>query len=123
MRGKFYRYIYERHGGYQILKDNIHYGWYEDIRDALFDRDNLEKCNWDFEEFVWLPPRFNPYLNMRLPPKGCNHWRQYVSLTDGGFRITKQINGKRKYFGTYPTLDEALDRRDELIENGWNVDG
>ena len=119
--GKFYRYIYKKYNGYQILKDNIHYGWYDDIRWALFDRDRLEACDWDFEEFVWLPERDNPYLTMRLPPKELDNWRQYVYHHDNSFRIQKKINGKLKYFGTYPTLEEALDVRDELIKNDWKI--
>ena len=117
--GKFYRYIYPHHNGYQIKKDNIHYGWYDDIRWALFDRDRLEAVNWDFEEFVWLPEKDNQYLTMRLPPRELDRWRQYVYVSTKGFRIQKKINGELKYFGTFKTLDEALDRRDELIKNGW----
>lgn len=117
--GRFYRYIYPHHNGYQIKKDNIHYGWYDDIRWALFDRDRLESVNWDFEEFVWLPERDNPYLTMKLPPRELDRWRQYVYVSTKGFRIQKKINGKLKYFGTFKTLDEALDKRNELMQKGW----
>lgn len=118
-KGRFYRYISEEHGGYRIKKNNIHYGWYDDIRWALFDRDRLESCDWDIEEFVWLPEKENPYLNMKLPPKELDRWRQYISIGNGGFRITKRINGKQEYFGTYKTMDEAIKVRDTLIKNGW----
>ena len=119
--GRFYRYIYKRHGGYQILKDNVHYGWYDNIRWALYDRDRLEACNWDFEEFVWLPERDNPYLNMHLPPKALDNWRQHVYPNGNSFRVQKTINGKKKYFGVYKTLEEALTVRDELIANNWEM--
>lgn len=115
----FYRYIYPKHNGYQIIKNNTYYGWYDDIRWALYDRDRLEDCNWDYEEFVWLPETENKYLSMRLPPKECNNWRQYVYPNKKSFRVVKRIDGVLKCFGTYKTLDEALDKRDELIKNGW----
>lgn len=114
----FYRYIYESNGGYSIKKDNIHYGWYDDIRWALHDRDMLELCDWDLGEFVYIE-KDNQYLHMRLPPKGLNRWRQYIYIKRNGYVIQKTINGKLEYFGYYNTLNEALDRRDELISNNW----
>lgn len=117
--GKFYRYIHQHHNGYQILKDNESYGWYDNLPDALYDRDRLEECNWDLEEFVWLPEKENKYKHMILPPKELDNWKQYIYPSGSGFKIQKQINGKRKYFGTYKTLEEAIKRRNELIENGW----
>ena len=121
MAGNFYKYIYKQHKGYSIRKNGIHYGYYEDIRDALFDRDRLIDCDWDIEEWVWLPERENPYKNIRLPPKELDRARQYVYKNTRGFSIKKKINGELKYFGTYPTLDEALSKRDELIKNRWET--
>ena len=120
----FYRYIYPHHNGWRILKDNIHYGYYEDVADALLDRDNLEKCDWDLGEWVYIEPDYNPYKNMRLPPYYSNlkRARQYVYHNNGCFRIQKRINGVLKQFGNYKTLKEALDKRDELIENNWRME-
>lgn len=118
-KGRFYRYISKQGEGYQIRKNGIHYGYYDDIRDALFDRDTLEECDWDIEEWVWMPPKENPYQHIRLPPKELDTWRQYVYVGGKGFWIQKSINGEVKYFGSYKTLDEALDKRDELMKNGW----
>lgn len=115
----FYRYIYKVRNGYQIKKDGIHYGWYEDITDALYDRDSLEKCNWDIEEWVWLPERENKYKKMRLPPNGLLRERQFIYSTPSGkWRIQKQINGKKHYFGSFDTLDEAIDERNKLLSEG-----
>jgi hypothetical protein len=114
----FYKYIYEKNGGYQIIKDNVYYGWYPDIRWALHDRDSLISCDWDLGEFVYIE-RENKYLHMRLPPRGLKRANQYVYRNNGSFRIQKKINGVLKQFGSYKTLDEALTKRDELIENGW----
>ena len=119
LAGNFYKYIYRVHNGWQIKKDGETFGWYEDIRDALFDRDRLVNCNWDIEEFVWLPETENPYLNIRLPHYSLNRWRQYIYPNKKSFRVCKRIDGELKCFGTYKTLDEAMDKRDELIEKGW----
>jgi hypothetical protein len=118
----FYKYIYKRHNGYQILKNNEAYGWYEDITDALYDRDRLVEVDWDIQTWCELPERENPYKHMRLPPYGLDRHRQYVYPTlQGTFRIIKTVDGVKKYFGSYKTLDEALDKRDELIKRGWET--
>ena len=118
---KFYRYIYPHHNGYQISKDNESYGWYDNLPDALYDRDRLESCDWDIEEFVWLPEEPNKYESMDLPPREIDNIRKYITPHNNGFRIQKQIDGKQKYFGTYSTLDEAIRKRNELIRNGWET--
>jgi len=38
----------------------------------------------------------------------------------GRWRIDKQINGKRHYFGTYDSFDEAKKVRDYLIAHNWS---
>lgn len=117
--GKFYRYIYKKHNGFQIQYKGTHYGWYDDIRWALYDRDKLESCNWDLEEFVWLPESYNKYLDMPLPPRELDNYRQYISVKGNSFQVVKRINGKQEYFGSYKSLEEAIKVRDELIKKGW----
>jgi len=113
----FYRYIYKRYDGYQILKDNEHYGWYPDLPTALFDRDRLEQCEWDMEVFVQLPEIPNPYEHMRLPK--YNHDRKYITTIPQKYVVQRRINGKLINFGTFRNLEDARKRRDELITNGW----
>ena len=103
-----------------IEKNHIHYGWYTDIRWALYDRDRLIEVDWDLGEWVYLPERENKYLHMELPPKNLKRWRQYIYPDNNQFRIIKTINGKKKYFGRYNTIDEAIKRRNELMECDWN---
>lgn len=38
-----------------------------------------------------------------------------------GYRITKKFKDKQKSFGRYPTIEEAVKQRDELIKNNWNL--
>jgi len=37
------------------------------------------------------------------------------------YRIIKGFGSKQKSFGCYPTIEEALETRDELIKNNWNL--
>ena len=38
-----------------------------------------------------------------------------------GYRIIKTFKGKQNSFGRYPTIEEAVKKRDELIKNNWNL--
>ena len=120
----FYRYIYKKNNGYVIEKNHVHYGWYEDLRDALHDRDLLEECDWDLGEWVYLE-RENKYKYMNLPPfdTTIKNIRQYVYKHDlsGRWYIRKRINGKDITFGYFDKLEDAMKRRDELVANNWSV--
>ena len=116
---KFYHNIIKSNNGYVISRNGESYGWYDDIRLALYDRDRLESVDYDLEEWYYLPIRNNPYEHMRLPPVGLRSYRQYISNTHNGWRIRKRINGEYVHFGTYSSLDDAIEYRDELIRNGW----
>ena len=37
------------------------------------------------------------------------------------YRVLKAFGPKQKSFGSYPTIEEAVARRDELIKNNWNL--
>lgn len=117
----FYRYIYESHNGYRIIYQGESYGWYDDIRWALYDRDRLESCNWDYGEFIMKDETDNPYLGMRLPKHNLRHWRQYIYPNGKSWRIAKRSNNELKVYGTFKTLDEAIKMRDKLIENEWII--
>lgn len=38
------------------------------------------------------------------------------------YTVYKIIDGKHTTFGSYPTLEEAIKRRDECIQNNWSLD-
>ena len=115
----FYRYIYKRNNGYQIEYQHEHYGWYDDLATALYDRDRLEQVDWDMSVFVELPELpVNPYEHMRLPPFEKNG--EHIVCIPAHYRIQRRVNGKMKYYGTFKTLDEAREHRDYLNSiNGW----
>ena len=114
----FYRYISRRGTGYQILKNNEHYGWYDRIEDALFDRDRLEQVDWDIQTWTELPEIPNPYEHMDLPAYE-ERKTTFIQHLPERWRVQKRLNGKMCYFGTYKTFEEAEERRNELIMNGW----
>ena len=63
--------------------------------------------------------------------RGKNHTERkhklplYIKHSDTsvsrGYRIIKKFKGKHKSFGRYPTIEEAIKERDELIKNNWNL--
>lgn len=119
-----YQYIYKVGDGYQIRKNGESYGWYPLLSDALYDRDDLVECNWDLEEWVWLPQRPNPYEGVTLPPMDLEVKRPYQYIYargNGTFRICKRVDGKQINYGSYHSLEEAIEKRNELVMNNWRV--
>ena len=47
---------------------------------------------------------------------------RYIHRLEGKWAITKQVNGKKYYFGSYDTLEEAKKIRDYFIKHKWNID-
>ena len=109
------------YGAYDIIKNGKSYGTYDDIRDAMHDRDILMDCDWDMTEMCARDEIPNKYKDMELPPS-----RKYITEKRQGNRvyytIRKTINGVRCYFGHYKTFEDAVKKRDELEEIGWCVD-
>ena len=116
---ELYRYITKRDDKWQLRYKGEHYGWYNRIEEALFDRDRLESVDWDISVFVELPELPNPYDNMNLPEYE-EHIASYIQHIPEKWRVQKRINGKLCYFGVYDTLEEAEKRRAELIRNRWS---
>ena len=65
----FYRHIYKKGDNYELIKNGTVYGYYDDIRVALYERDLLEQLDWDYDAFVDYDVEIpNSYLHMELPP-------------------------------------------------------
>ena len=114
----FYRYITKRENGYQLRKDGEHFGYYDRIEDALFDRDRFEQANWDMDTFVQLAEIPNPYEHMDLPPFE-ERKNKYIQHLPEKWRVQRRIDNKLCYFGTFKTFEEAEERKNFLIKNGW----
>lgn len=115
----FYKYIQKRKNGSYIIKkhDGI-YGTYDNVRDALHDRDLLVECDWDVSEMNARDEKPNKYYDMELPPS-----RRYITEKRQDKRvyymIRKTIDGESVFFGQFKTFEEAAKRRDELVKNNW----
>lgn len=114
--GKIYRYIIKKNKGYAIEKNKEHYGWYDNLPDALFDRDRFEQVDWDWSLFVLLADVPNHYKAIELPP--FEKKRDYITYIPAKWRVQKRIDGKTRYFGSYDTLEEAEEKRNELLTEG-----
>lgn len=153
MNSDFYKYIVKSKNYFKIIKDNVYWGSYRRLTDALYERDRFVQCNWIWDDVLELDETDNKYEHMDLPPferdysyvyevpshykvfKGKKYLDYFVKKKDaydyadevGGrvvcaevrFRVQKSINGKSEQFGQYDNIEDALKRRDELVENGW----
>ena len=117
-KDSFYRNITKRDDGYQIRKNGEHFGFYHRIEDALFDRDRFEQSDWDMDTFVQLAEIPNPYEHMDLPPFDERKYK-YIQHIPEKWRVQRRINKKLCYFGTFDSLEEAEERKNYLIKNGW----
>lgn len=124
MKSNLYRYVYESGNGWIIQKNHEHYGWYDKLPDALYERDRLEACEWDLGEWVYMRDTENPYKYIQLPPKelGLRNPMQYIRCRNNRFQVIKRINGKQYSCGTYDTLEKAIEVRNYLIKNNWRMD-
>lgn len=119
-----YHNIYKRRNGtYQIIRNNESYGHFNNLADALQERDDLESVAWNIDLLCELStPRPNKYKNMDLPP--FDHIPKYIQIEKRKnkckFVIMKLFGTKRKRFGSYDTLEEAEKVRDLLIEHDWD---
>lgn len=133
----------EYYGSYKKLTDAL----YE--RDRLIESDwdwdgamQIDECENKYENMD-LPPFTRDYSYIHKSPssykvfKGREYLDFFVIKADaykyaeevGGvvyasnekYRVQKSINGKTAYFGQYDTIEEAIARRDELIERGWET--
>lgn len=112
--GKYGKYISSQYGIYRVSKvidGKTHYfGQYDDLDDAKYVRDLLIENDWNRKV---IPPE----LYIKNIDK--NH---YIRSTPRGYVVSKIIDGELKYFGTYSTKEEALDVRNELIINNWEIE-
>ena len=60
------------------------------------------------------------YTNMNEPSQEYD--MRYIYKRNGLYYIMKSINGEFKYFKGSPSLKEAIEFRDKLIENNWRND-
>ncbi len=101
---KSYYHIQKRING-----KNIHFGTFKSLKEALKRRNEIIESNWSIDLKCKKKERELP-TNISL------------SKTKKRFELTKNIQGKMKYYGSYKTLEEAIIRRDELISINWVIE-
>lgn len=129
MGRNFYKYIVKRKDGtYRITNGYEFFGTYDDITDALHDRDLLIESDWDIAEVMAQDEKPNKYKTMELPEwnrKPRIYDDRYITKQKSGnktyFKVQKTIDGEQKCFGYFKTYEEAVDKRDELERNNWNI--
>lgn len=102
-------YIYEEDGQFVIKKEIkgklITFGSFDDLDDAIEERDELEDYGW-------------PY---RPEEETIEEIEKFIFKDEGRFYISKKILDKEIIFGNFDSLDRAKSLKRKLIENAWNV--
>ena len=127
----FYRNIVKTGNVYRVKYNNKDYGEFKKLSDALYERDALFFCNFDYDLLVECDLE-NKYENMELPPfpekrpkgriKGTKvnkKEREGELLFDHkkrGFYIQKG----EKIFGYYDTMTKAFYYKKLLMDNHWD---
>lgn len=127
----FYRNIVKSGKVYRVKYNNKDYGEFKKLSDALYERDALFFCNFDYDLLVECDLE-NKYENMKLPPFPEKRPKGRIK----GIKINKTeregeilFNHKLKKFyiqkgdeiiDYYDTMTEAYYYKKLLIDNDWD---
>ena len=127
----FYRNIIKTGNVYRVKHKNKDYGEFTKLSDALYERDALFFCNFDYDLLVECDLE-NKYENMDLPPFPEKRPKGRIK----GSKINKKeregeilFNHKLKRFyiqrgddiiGYYDTMTEAFYYKKMLMDNNWD---
>ena len=127
----FYRNIIKTGNVYRVKYKNKDYGEFRKLSDALYERDALFFCNFDYDLLVECDLE-NKYENMDLPPfpekrpKGRIKGTKVNKIEREGESL---FNHKiRKFYikkgdeiiGNYDTMTEAFYYKKLLMDNNWD---
>ena len=128
----FYRNIIKNGDNYRVIYNNKDYGEFTRLSDALYERDALFFCNFDYDLLVECDLE-NRYENMELPPfpekrpkgrlKG-NHVNKNEREGEIQFdhKIMKfYIKKGNEIIGSYDTMTEAFYYKKILMDNNWDT--
>ncbi len=127
----FYRNIIKTGNVYRVKYNNKDYGEFSKLSDALYERDALFFCNFDYDLLVECDLE-NKYENMELPPFPKKRPKGRIK----GTKVNKEeregeilFNHKiRKFYikrgdeiiGNYDTMTEAFYYKKLLMDNNWD---
>lgn len=77
------------------------YGSFSTLPDALYERDRLIKCDWNWEDALELEETENPYEKMKLPR--FVHEYSYITVDSQSYRVFKD----KEYRGTFNNKTDA----------------
>ena len=83
------------------------FGSYNDEQDAIKQVEFLEQTGWN--------------LKYAQPRKGKPKYPRYIEKRKNKYVVRRCIDGHNKYFGRYYELEDAIQRRDELIKCNWQT--
>lgn len=128
----FYRNIVKSKNSYRIKYNNKDYGEFKKLSDALYERDALFYCNFDYDLLVESDLE-NKYENMKLPPFPEKRPKGRIK----GSKINKEeLEGRILFnhekqqfyvqkgetiFGYYQSMTEAYYYKKKLTNNNWDI--
>ena len=127
----FYRNIVKTGNVYRVKYNNKDYGEFRKLSDALYERDALFFCNFDYDLLVECDLE-NKYENMELPPFPEKRPKGRIKGTkvnkkerEGEILFDHKI---RKFYikkgddiiGHYDTMTEAFYYKKLLMDNDWD---
>ena len=127
----FYRNIVKTGDVYRVKHNNKDYGEFRKLSDALYERDALFFCNFDYDLLVECDLE-NKYENMELPPFPEKRPRGRIKGSkvnkkerEGEILFDHKIKGfyiKRMddIIGYYDTMTEAFYYKKLLMDNDWD---
>lgn len=105
--GTEYIHYHKDKGFYQITKrvgKHIKsFGYGKTLIIALMKRDYVIANNW------------KPY------PKNSKTGEKHIRLVDNHYKVMKRIKGKYRTYGSFTTLEEAIQYRDFIVKKGWST--
>ena len=128
----FYRNIIKNGDNFRIIYNNKDYGEFTKLSDALYERDALFYCNFDYDLLVEFDLE-NKYENMDLPPFPEKRSKGRIKGTkvnkverEGEILFNHKI---RKFYikkgdeiiGLYDTMTEAFYYKKMLMDNNWDI--
>ena len=128
----FYRNIVKTGDVYRIKYNNKDYGEFKKLSDALYERDALYFCNFDYDLLVESDLE-NKYENMELPPfperrspgrikgtKVIKEEKEGEILFDHKMKLFYIKKGDTIY-DYYETMTEAYFYKKKLMDNNWDL--
>lgn len=87
-----------------------HFGSFKNLESAQQYRDICIENNW------------NEKLLAKNNPFGINPLKYIHKTISGTYRILKQQNGELVHFGTFSNIIDAINERNLLASNNWDLD-